>query len=160
MIIAVRTPSRAPATRKDHGAPINHPPPNSTAVTTTKEPASQGISALSSLRCILNASMIWVKRSLRDARFSFLACLRSVLSCFPAISPGYRRVPVTRSVGPFWVTGRVIDASGARLEQASSPLLDALDPQQRAAVPAPRGPVCVVAGAGTGRTRAITYRTP
>ncbi|MDN5915655.1 MAG: ATP-dependent DNA helicase UvrD2 [Pseudonocardia sp.] len=33
-----------------------------------------------------------------------------------------------------------------------------MDPEQHAAVTAPRGPVCVLAGAGTGKTRTITRR--
>ncbi|KIA60498.1 ATP-dependent DNA helicase [Nocardia vulneris] len=36
--------------------------------------------------------------------------------------------------------------------------MDSLDPEQAAAVRAPRGPVCVLAGAGTGKTRTITHR--
>ncbi|MGV1007055.1 MAG: ATP-dependent DNA helicase UvrD2 [Dermatophilaceae bacterium] len=37
-------------------------------------------------------------------------------------------------------------------------VLAALDPQQREVAAAPLGPMCVLAGAGTGKTRAITHR--
>jgi DNA helicase-2/ATP-dependent DNA helicase PcrA len=37
-------------------------------------------------------------------------------------------------------------------------LLAGLDPDQQAAARAPRGPVCVLAGAGTGKTRTIVHR--
>jgi DNA helicase-2/ATP-dependent DNA helicase PcrA len=37
-------------------------------------------------------------------------------------------------------------------------ILDALDPEQRDVATALTGPVCILAGAGTGKTRAITHR--
>ncbi|HVV74930.1 MAG TPA: ATP-dependent DNA helicase UvrD2 [Mycobacteriales bacterium] len=37
-------------------------------------------------------------------------------------------------------------------------VLAGLDDEQREAVTAPRGPVCILAGAGTGKTRAVTHR--
>ena len=48
-------------------------------------------------------------------------------------------------------------APGAALDRADA-VLAALDPEQRAVASAPRGPMCVLAGAGTGKTRAITHR--
>ena len=40
----------------------------------------------------------------------------------------------------------------------SEEILASLDDEQRAVALASRGPVCVIAGAGTGKTRAITHR--
>ena len=40
----------------------------------------------------------------------------------------------------------------------SQEILSRLDPEQRAVAEAGRGPVCVLAGAGTGKTRALTHR--
>ncbi|GIJ26044.1 DNA helicase [Micromonospora qiuiae] len=44
------------------------------------------------------------------------------------------------------------------VNSASVRVLAGLDPEQRSAVTAPAGPVCVLAGAGTGKTRAVTSR--
>ena len=46
--------------------------------------------------------------------------------------------------------------SASSLDAAA--ILEALDDDQRAVALATRGPVCVIAGAGTGKTRAITHR--
>ncbi|MFD4629558.1 ATP-dependent DNA helicase UvrD2 [Streptomyces sp. NPDC058284] len=61
-----------------------------------------------------------------------------------------------------WQHGRVTSATHSTLfpqvPDSADAVLDGLDPEQREVATALHGPVCVLAGAGTGKTRAITHR--
>ncbi|MEV7368856.1 ATP-dependent DNA helicase UvrD2 [Streptomyces sp. NPDC091299] len=63
---------------------------------------------------------------------------------------------------PTWQHGGVTAATHSTLfpqvPDSADAVLDGLDPEQREVATALRGPVCVLAGAGTGKTRAITHR--
>jgi DNA helicase-2/ATP-dependent DNA helicase PcrA len=51
-----------------------------------------------------------------------------------------------------------VENRGVKKMALAQEILAALDSDQRAVALATRGPVCVIAGAGTGKTRAITHR--
>ncbi|MGH4034548.1 ATP-dependent DNA helicase UvrD2 [Actinomycetota bacterium Odt1-20B] len=61
-----------------------------------------------------------------------------------------------------WQHGGVTAATHSSLfpqvPDSADAVLDGLDPEQREVATALHGPVCVLAGAGTGKTRAITHR--
>ncbi|MFG2625713.1 ATP-dependent DNA helicase UvrD2 [Streptomyces sp. NPDC048473] len=63
---------------------------------------------------------------------------------------------------PTWQHGRVTAATHSshfpQVPESADAVLDGLDPEQREVAMALHGPVCVLAGAGTGKTRAITHR--
>ncbi len=63
--------------------------------------------------------------------------------------------PATGLAGPATVTAGLTGSSRSTGPEA---VLASLDPEQREVALASRGPVCVLAGAGTGKTRAVAHR--
>ncbi len=63
-----------------------------------------------------------------------------------------------RGTGVAYETSMAEEIGGADVPDGAAAVLAALDPEQREVALTVRGPVCVLAGAGTGKTRAITHR--
>ncbi|MEU6821880.1 ATP-dependent DNA helicase UvrD2 [Streptomyces atriruber] len=77
----------------------------------------------------------------------------------PAPPPcGQRTQPPPGTWQAGWVTSATHSTLFPQVPDSPDAVLDGLDPEQREVATALHGPVCVLAGAGTGKTRAITHR--
>ncbi|WP_208609540.1 ATP-dependent DNA helicase UvrD2 [Streptomyces atriruber] len=77
----------------------------------------------------------------------------------PAPPPcGQRTHPPPGTWQAGWVTSATHSTLFPQVPDSPDAVLDGLDPEQREVATALHGPVCVLAGAGTGKTRAITHR--
>ncbi|WP_406383763.1 ATP-dependent DNA helicase UvrD2 [Streptomyces sp. NBC_01618] len=73
----------------------------------------------------------------------------------PCGQPPHRPLPTWQHGG---VTAATHSSLFPQVPESADAVLDGLDPEQREVATALHGPVCVLAGAGTGKTRAITHR--
>ena len=76
----------------------------------------------------------------------------------PAAQPAAQPVPQTPPSGEPTEPPEPVEPLLTGMEQVGTGLLDRLDPDQRAAASVTTGPLLIVAGPGTGKTRTLTHR--
>ncbi|HEY8473204.1 MAG TPA: UvrD-helicase domain-containing protein [Natronosporangium sp.] len=72
--------------------------------------------------------------------------------------PAARQAPITQQLTTVPSPHEPMEPVLAGMEEVGTGLLDRLDAMQRVAASAPGGPLLVVAGPGTGKTRTLTHR--
>jgi len=72
--------------------------------------------------------------------------------------PAEHTAPASDFVGPDVPAEKPIEKSAASIPPISDRILDQLDPEQQAAALITHGPLLIVAGPGTGKTRTLTHR--